>query len=103
MLTLLFISLFLLLSLKFKLTGLVSLQDNATLDFESKQEFRFIVYAQDGHMTSAPTYVHLHVTDVNEAPRTSRQEIVIEAQEGKVECVLLVVMFCQNLYFEITF
>ncbi|GFR74023.1 protocadherin Fat 1 [Elysia marginata] len=63
--------------------GLVRLHSNAVLDFETAKVYSFVISAHDGHTTSVPVTTQLRVTNVNEAPHSSRQDIAVEAEEGK--------------------
>ena len=60
------------------------MRDNVTLDFEAQSIFYFLITASDGQATSLSVITQLSVTNINEAPRCSRQQIALEAQEGKV-------------------
>lgn len=88
------------------------LQENASLNYEETAAFTFQIHAEDGHTTSATTYVTLQITDVNEPPVSRQTRLFIQAQKAKVHSVyfvkcLLVIYLCGSnftftyLYFNV--
>jgi len=50
-------------------TGVISLRNDVTLDFETTSTYELAVSVSDGEIRSAPTSVVVHVVDINEEPQ----------------------------------